>query len=303
MKTKKIATIVVTFNPNFKLLEKVIFSASEQVSKVYVVDNSVNDTVIEHLSKKEPIEIISTGCNEGIAKAFNRGINAARSDGYEYVLLLDQDSVIPEGMIKRYCEIVDNLKKENLRFSAIGPRYRNPRNGSISKFVEFRWLRNVYKSAINSKEILSADFLISSGTFYDVAVFEEVGFMDEDFFIDHVDTEWFLRAKSLGFTAYGAWDVVMDHFLGEREVRLWLLRWRNQPIHKPFRLYYIARNSLLMYRMPHVPYKWISSDMLRLVRLFFMYLVFAEKRWHSLSWMARGLVDGIRGVTGPSLKK
>ena len=206
-------------------------------------------------------------------------------------------------MIERYCEIVDNLKKGNLRFSAIGPRYRNPRNGSVSRFVEFKWFRNVYNSAKNSEEILSADFLISSGTFYDVAVFDEVGFMNEEFFIDHVDTEWFLRAKSLGFTAYGAWDVVMDHLLGEREVRLWLLRWRNQPIHKPFRLYYITRNSLLMYQMSHVPLKWISSDIARLFRLFFIYLIFAEERLKSLSWMSKGLVDGFRGITGPMLKK
>ena len=303
MKNKKIAAIVVTFNPNFELLEKVIFSASEQVSKVYIVDNSVNDAVLEQLSEKEHLEIIANGCNEGIAKAINCGIEAARSDGFEYVLLLDQDSVIPEGMIARYSEIADNLTSKSLRFSALGPRYRNPKNGSISRFVEFKWFRNVYKSAEKPQEVLSADFLISSGSFYKIDVFDEVGFMDERFFIDHVDTEWFLRAKSLGFTAYGAWDVVMNHFLGEREVRLWLLRWRNQPIHKPFRLYYITRNSLLMYRMSHVPLNWISSDILRLVRLFFMYLIFSDPRLKSLSWMARGFVDGIRGITGPALKK
>jgi rhamnosyltransferase len=303
MKYYKVAVIVVTFNPQLKLLDEVILSASAQASKIYIVDNSTNEIVLNHLSNNIQLDILSNGCNKGIASAFNCGIKAARSDGYEYVVLLDQDSVIPKGMIESYCEIADNLNDKNLLFSAIGPRYRNPRNESISRFVEFNWFRNVYKSPENQQKVLPADFLISSGSFYDIAVFDKVGFMNEDFFIDHVDTEWFLRAKSLGLTAYGAWDVVMNHLLGEREIRLWLLRWRNQPIHKPFRLYYIARNSLLMYRMPHVPLKWISSDMLRLVRLFFMYSVFAEKRLESLSWMTRGLVDGIRGETGPALKK
>lgn len=41
--------------------------------------------------------------------------------------------------------------------------------------------------------------MISSGSLIKSNIFDQTGFFKEDFLIDHVDTEWYLRAKVKGF--------------------------------------------------------------------------------------------------------
>jgi len=68
-----------------------------------------------------------------------------------------------------------------------------------------------------------------------------VGLMDEDLFIDHVDSEWCFRAKAKGFQLFGVGGAAMTHALGERRKEIWFLRRRIVTLHKPFRYYYIFR--------------------------------------------------------------
>lgn len=298
MCSKNVAAILVTYNPDVDLLKKVINSIKDQVALVVLVDNSFNCKVMHYIDQKNVKYIFNDG-NVGVSGAYNIGINEIKSRFYEFILILDQDTIIPNGMVEEYISVSEILKEKNIIYSAIGPRFKNPRTGRVSKFVRFGWFRNKYVTAEDNQSIVSTDFLISSGSFYRVDVFDQVGYFDEGLFVDHVDTEWFLRAKSLGLPAFGAWKVVMEHYLGEREICLWLLRWRCQPIHKPFRLYYIYRNSLLLYQMPHVKLMWISGDLLRLFRIFFMYLVFCREKIDILHFIRQGLVHGIRGISGP----
>jgi rhamnosyltransferase len=164
--------------------------------------------------------------------------------------------------------------------------------------VRFSWFRNRYIKLESGNDHVKADFLISSGSFYPIEIFDKVGLFEEDLFIDHVDTEWFLRAKALGYTCIGVWDAVMEHCLGEGSIRMWFLRWREHPLHKPFRLYFITRNSLLLYRKDHVPLKFISADILRLMRLFVVHICFSSERKDVLRWSALGVWHGIKGISG-----
>ncbi len=292
--------IIVSYHPDPEILQKAVAAAGRQVDRVYLIDNGSGPAVEEIFRSQEKVETLSLAQNFGIAAAFNIGIERARRSGCDYVLLLDQDSIAPPGMVQRYVAAMHKLRENGVRVAALGPRCRDPRTGHISRFVRYRWFRNAHTGGDLENHIVPADFLISSGSFYDTRVFAEVGLFDENLFIDHVDTEWFHRARKKGFQCFGLWNVVLDHRLGEGRVRLWLLRWRSQPLHRPFRLYYIVRNSLLLYRMPHVPWKWISGDGLRLLRLLVLYMLFSPQRRATLCWTMRGLHDGVRGVGGPS---
>jgi rhamnosyltransferase len=298
LKNKHSCVICVTYNPDIRLLKKGLTSSLDQLDKIYIIDNCSDSNLRDPLSvfAGDHIEFIALPGNMGIGAALNVGIKRACSAGFEFALLLDQDSVPPEGMIDRYLTVFKTLRERGQRISALGPRYRNPQTGHLSQFVRFNWLRNSYHSCGADSSVVPADFLISSGSFHDLSVFDDVGLFDEGLFIDHVDTEWFHRANHRRYQCFGVWDLVMDHSLGEDTFRLWFLRWRYQPIHKAFRLYYIFRNSLLLYRMPHVPIKWISGDIFRLMRLFLVYLFFSEQRRNVMKFILRGLHDGIKGV-------
>lgn len=299
---KNICAICVTYNPDPKLLCKVLSTCAPQVEQVYILDNGSNEDVRSWLPEETNIECILLKTNRGIAAAFNEGIELAREDGFQYILLLDQDSVIPDEMVQQYGMLVDRLQTAGIPIATIGPRYINPRTKRLSNFVRFQWFRNTYLKPNTTSTVVPIDFAISSGSFYPIDIFDKVGKFSEELFIDHVDTEWCLRAGYLGFQCFGAAEVIMEHSLGESEVQLWLFRWRCQPIHKPFRLYYIVRNSLLMYRMPHVSFKWISGDVLRLARLLLMYSIFSPQRVEAINFFFKGLVDGVQGVAGPATK-
>ena len=125
-----------------------------------------------------------------------------------------------------------------------------------------------------------------------------IGGMDEDLFIDHIDTDWFLRALSLGWRSYGICDALMEHSLGEDTRRIWLGRWRYIPVHKPFRYYYIYRNSLLLYKRTYTSARWIQGDLLRLILLFPILSFLGPKGLHNARMMGLGLLHGVVGKTG-----
>lgn len=297
--TNSCCAICVTYNPDPKILPEVISACAQQVERVYVIDNGSAFSISPLLNGFENVESVFLGENKGIAAAINVGIKQACLSAYKYTLLLDQDSVVPKDMVSNYLMSISELLSANQSIAAVGPRYRDARTGQTSFFVRFSWFRNSYLFDSKGSPFVSTDFLISSGSFYQTNIFDKIGMFNEDLFIDHVDTEWCLRAASHGFKFFGIWDVVMEHSLGEWGVPLWLLRWRTQPIHKSFRLYYIARNSILLYRMNYVPLKWISGDILRLIRLLIMYFIFSSQRMKAVRCFFQGITDGIHNVVGP----
>ena len=95
----------------------------------------------------------------------------------------------------------------------------------------------------------------------------------------------------------------MRHSLGERTFRVWLGRWRYLPIHKPFRYYYIYRNSVLLYRRSYPTIRWKQTDILRLLMMFVMFAVFAGDRVENLKMMCLGIKHGVRGNDGPLMSE
>ncbi len=290
--------VCVTYNPDMGILQQVISAAVGQVGKVYVVDNGSREPFDDFFDQFGNVDGIFLNENKGIAAAHNVGIDLARKAGCHYLLLLDQDSILPEGALSRYLEIMNQEQADGMDIAVLGPRYRSPDTGHSSLFVRFNWFRNSYHKNERNSLLFDADMLISSGSFYDIRMFDSVGLFDEGLFIDHVDTEWCLRAKNSGLRCIGVWDILMTHSLGEGSLRVWFLRWHVQPLHKPFRLYYIFRNSLLLYRLPHISIKWVSGDILRLFRLLIVYSLFSPDRIRAIRWIFRGLYDGIQGKRG-----
>jgi len=131
-----------------------------------------------------------------------------------------------------------------------------------------------------------------------VQTLSDVGKMDASLFIDHVDTEWFLRARSKGYTAYGVCNAIMSHKLGEGSFRIWIGRWRGLPRHTPIRYYYIVRNSILLYKRRYAPIRWIMGDLVRLVVILIFYTALQAPRWRRLKMIGKGLIDGLIGRGG-----
>jgi rhamnosyltransferase len=183
---------------------------------------------------------MALGDNFGVAYAHNRGIEWTRAKGYAYELILDQDSVPAPAMVERLQSALETARAQGLRIAAAGPRYVDPDTDHHSYFVTFdgwRMRRHYCRDVGPGQSTLAVDSLISSGSLIPLEVLAEVGGMDEAMFIDQVDTDWYLRAKSSGYHAIGVCDAVMEHRLGSRTIPVRLLRERRIPVHSPLRLY------------------------------------------------------------------
>ena len=302
----RILAVVVSYNPKPEALEVCLQAASRQTDQLLVVDNgSTNVELVQTIANQAQAELITNQANLGLGAAHNVGIERAKTQGFDYVLLLDQDSVVLADMVANLLE-AHNEKSKHVKVSAIGATYLNADNGSESFFVRFGWLKfqREYCAGRDEHGCVKADFLISSGSLFSLQAIEQIGSMDEDLFIDHVDTEWFLRARSKGFTAFGVCDAVMQHGLGETTHQInfgrsSLFRKRNVPQHKPFRYYYIFRNSLLLYKRGYASWMWKWNDWQRLSMIWLMFAVIKAPRWQNFKMMMLGLWHGLIGRSGP----
>ncbi|MGA3085872.1 MAG: glycosyltransferase family 2 protein [Thermodesulfobacteriota bacterium] len=300
-----VGAVIVIYLPEQEVLDRLLRTLAGQVAYMAVVDNGAMESTrsfLQGLAAEWPsLEIFSQRQNVGVAAAHNVGIARIRTRGCTHVLLLDQDSIPAPDMVEKLLQACLKLESEGKRVAAVGPGLRYPRTDDTSFFVRFGWLglKHIYCDQLD-KTPIPVDFLISSGSLIPIAALDQVGGMDEQFFIDHVDTEWFLRAASLGYRTYGLGEARMEHSLGKgAAIRLWLGRWRYIAIHSPLRHYYMFRNSTLLYRRNYAPWKWIFPDLIRLILIFFFFLAMSPERIEHGRMMLKGFWDGIRGNTKP----
>lgn len=297
---------MVSYNPPPEALAVLLRAVMVQVTEVLVVDNAsdnIDQIVQVVVSAEDSVQLAKLDQNSGLGGAHNHGIEYARKNKFDYVLLLDQDSVPMTLMVENLLR-AHRQKAQQLNVSATGVTYLNADNGSESFFVRFGWLKFQRKHCSHRDQdgCVEADFLISSGSLMSLKAIEEIGLMDEGLFIDHVDTEWFLRAKNKGYKAFGVCDAVMQHGLGETTHQIAISkgvgRQRNVPQHKPFRYYYIFRNSVLLYKRAYASGLWKWNDLQRLGMIAVMFGLFKAPRRQNAQMMWRGVRDGLRGKTG-----
>lgn len=304
MKVKDSATvhaIIVTFNPARDILLNEIAVLSLQVDKIWLIDNDSTQSLPaweDDLASEVQLELVRMPANLGLGAAQNAGIGLACAAGATHVIILDQDSHPMPDMVGCLLAASDRLQSVGVRVAAVAPVYFDANTGSASGFVRLGWLGYKKQMDVPTQDVVEADFLISSGSLIPVSVFNDVGIMDESLFIDHVDTEWCMRAKSKGFRLFGLPAARMFHSLGDRRARIWFLRWRNVSYHSPFRYYYMARNGILLQRRSYIPFKWKLSELFRFVRGLFFFGLFGKDSTLRLIAMLGGVADGLRGVTG-----
>ncbi len=286
-----------TYNPDLDVLGQLLKTLTDQINSVVIVDNaSTRQDDIARLGTDIRYYLLPS--NLGLGKAHNLGIEYARSIGSTHVLLLDQDSYPDKHMLSELSKSAQQLEDNQVKYCGLGCRYRLHADPSqASNFVRVSWFR-FSRIDCDQQPYVRADFLISSGTLIPVAAIEEVGLMDESLFIDHIDTEWFLRAKSQGYHAFGCCHAFMSHALGEKTARIWFLRSRLVPYHQPFRYYYIFRNSVLLYKRRYMSKKWMLADWVRLLQNLIFFGVLSSQRTENLKMMCKGVADGLKGVSG-----
>ncbi|MFL9932352.1 glycosyltransferase family 2 protein [Paraburkholderia sp. RL18-103-BIB-C] len=291
-----IGALVVLYRPTPQQLTH-LFELCQPGVPVVVVDNSpvAAASMVNGLAT-HGIAYLRNANRGGIAGAYNRGLTHLFERGVGAVALFDQDSRVSADYFRVMRESCTAL---GARPYAIGPRIYDE---NIRRF-----LPQMYSNGFSIRTLIfdagaslqPCSFLLSSGCVISRLAYERLGAFAEPLFIDHVDTEYSLRALLRGVPFYVEPRLILSHRIGEkRQHRLGPIRLTSMN-HPAFRRYYMARNGmhLCLQYVPSLPVALIPN-LITLMQVC-QVLLFESGKLAKLSGIACGIVDGMLGRLGP----
>ncbi|WP_245921802.1 glycosyltransferase family 2 protein [Bowmanella denitrificans] len=287
----KIGAVVILYQPELEQTRCMLSSLFAQVDMVCVVDNSPNSSCIPlSLTSYENLKFFHFPENIGIAAAQNVGLQYLIEAGFDYGLLLDQDSHFEEDFVDKLIKLFEQARSEHIpELVAIGPSL-------ICAYTDKILRPSIQGEIEHFCNIASVPQIIASGMMMDLRQLKQIGLKDDSLFIDGVDHEWCWRARKCGYAIGKASNVVMYHKLGDGRRRFAGVTFK---IGAPVRLYYQFRNIFLLSRRPYVPNYWkLRNFAVMPLRIFANALLLPNKRAR-LKFMAYGIIDGILNRSGP----
>jgi rhamnosyltransferase len=286
----EICAVIITYHPDADVPTRARLIAS-QVRDVVVVDNgsgSAFDQMFRRLSVIPNLTLLRNDANLGIGAALNQGVRWAKDHGHRWVLLFDQDTVPIKSMVSELSQIYCESSRES-KAVILGSNFLDVHSGEP-------WLDPSHHP--NSAAV-DFEAVATSGTFLPISAFDALGPFRSDLFVDLIDREYCLRARSHGYRVAITVKPLMMHAVGVRTKRR--LLWRNVwPTNHPARRrYFYARNTLLLVREygTRNP-RWALSALSGLVKTVILILLFEDSKRAKLVFAARGVIAGFRGTAG-----
>lgn len=285
-----IGCVVVTYNPEQEVIES-CNKLLKQVDKLIIVDNNSeekNKKILNQINEKySEIEIVFNNENLGIATALNIGIKNLEKYDVQWILTMDQDSQISENMINKMLEIYNQIETEK-------------RDEILSIFPNFidESIQNIQEKQIGC-EYEYVDAEITSGNLLNIKVFEEVGYFDDELFIDLVDTDFCMRLNRKNIKMIKVRDAILFHKLGEGKSIKSVVGKFNTSNHSALRRYYMTRNRFYTWK----EYKDLDSFTLKRDKKLFVkecvkIILGEEYKIDKLKMTLKGYFDYKKGIKG-----
>ncbi len=298
----RVIAVVVTFEPVVEDTTRLLTALRPQVADIVVVDNGSAPERLDALrnaAQSLEVSVVALESNRGVAAAQNLGIAWIRERGAEFALLFDQDSLPAPDMVDRLLDGYVRARSESSLVAGVGPITMDERSaGAPLLFESHRWGPRRADIPSNDGALVPVTFLLASGCLIPVEALDAVGPMNEQWFIDHIDLEWGLRAAKAGLAMYGVVGARLQHSLGDSTAHI-PGRARKVHIHSPVRNYYMARNTVLLTRSGLMGPAWRLGYALWIVKYAVFYVTCQRPRLRRLRQLIRGLADGLTSRTGP----
>ncbi|MBI2769633.1 MAG: glycosyltransferase [Burkholderiales bacterium] len=266
-----------------------------QVECIVLVDNAASVAPGLQALAAPNVSCIASGGNKGTAGAMNLAWQRALAAGAHALISFDQDSRPAPGMVGSLLAAYASQASQAAPFAAIGPAWTDARSGRAMR-VLLPVSGSRRHAAPDAAGVVASDHVITSGCLIPSAAYLHVGPYDEGLFLDYVDIEWCLRARSLGWQVGIDTACRMSHAIGDRVISF---AGRSLMLHAPVRNYLLLRNHLLLWPRRFIGRMWLVSDLLQVAARMAASLLLAPPRLQRLRWLARGLRDGLRGRGGP----
>jgi GT2 family glycosyltransferase len=237
---------------------------------VIVVDNGSSDDSVKAIQERYPeVIVLETEKNLGFAGGNNVGISYALRNGAEYILLLNNDTVVDSQLLKNLIQAESIVQQEGI-FSPKIYYYSNPQK---IWYAGARWVNKVsgfdhigqgcIDNGQDFSSIAETDYACGCALFINVDLLKRIGLFDEKFFLTFEETDLCYRARRMGVKTYfvpeaKVWHKVSASLGGEGSAlfNYFLMRnrllWaeKNLPFGKRLVLYRLVFYELSKYILP-----------------------------------------------------
>lgn len=229
----KLSIIIVNYNVQH-FLEQALLSARKAAAnldaEIFVVDNNSVDDSVGMVREKFPgVKLIANKDNPGFSKANNQAIHLSKG---EYVLLLNPDTVVEEDTFEKCIAFMDaHPQAGGLGVKMIdgsGKFLPESKRGFPSPWVAFaktfglsrlfpksKTFNHYHLGYLDKEENHEIEVLAGAFMMLRRSVLDEVGLLDETFFMYGEDIDLSYRIIQAGYKNYYFSDTTIIHYKGE----------------------------------------------------------------------------------------
>jgi len=174
---------------------------------IYIVDNGSTDESVNHLRQLPGITLLELPSNIGFAAGVNFGIDHALCNGCEYVLLLNNDTIVFPDFLRQLLQIFETSATAGLvspkihyqdrpdRLFFAGGKFRKPR--IIGELIG---MGEIDEGQYDQARVV--DFAVGTCLLLSRTAIEQIGYLDKRFFAYYEDIDYSIRATQAGFSVW-----------------------------------------------------------------------------------------------------
>ena len=292
---KKIAVIIINWKKNDFTLNCIdsVLKSSYKNFKIILIDNESQNNFPDEINKSEKIQIIKNENNEGFSKANNQGIKYSIKNGFDYVLLLNNDTLIKNDLIDSLIQQSSNLNQKIIQpliLNYDGTKIWNA-GGKINNFFgTFETLKKgkSFKNFKSDKNL--TEWFTGCCVLIKTDVFKDIGYFDERFFAYYEDIDFSIRLKKMGYSLALMTDSYLQHYesassksINQTEGNL-----------SPYVHYLNIRNHILLLKKHSKSFNFIGVLLYQLIKILSYLTYFLIRfRFNKFKMVSKGLIDAI----------
>lgn len=203
------------------LLVNVLYNERLEDTKTYatLLQGSANVLLIENspepLSSKTDLpaswHYVSFPDNPGLSAAYNYAAGFAQQHGFDWILLTDQDTIFPSGILEKYRAAIE----EHPDYRLFCPQVSIGANRFMSPVPMNRYRCRIQKSAPSGEIGLHSFAVINSGMLIHVETFIQAGGYRAEVRLDFADFQFLERFRKMSPKAFVINAVCQQSFSNE----------------------------------------------------------------------------------------
>jgi len=234
--------------------------------EIYVVDNNSTDGSQAEVKKRFPeVKLIENETNTGFGYANNQALRIMQG---RFAVLLNSDAVLKENSVKRLLAFmattpsagiagVQLLNDDGSRQNSID-NFPSTETEIFNKSILRLFFPGKYPSKnMSYKDPIEVDSVIGACMIVRKEAMDDVGVLDEDYFIFLEETDWCFRMNKKGWKVYHVPDAEVFHLSGHSKKRT---PWRSQIE------YYISLYKF--FRKNRAPLSYLTLRILKPCKIF-----------------------------------